>query len=335
MPMSKPKLTEEDFRRAANRLRCEVPAIKAVAKTESAGAGFYGDGFPVILYERHLFKRLTKGKYNTSHPHLSGSQGNYGPAGKNQRVKFSQAFALDPDAAMMSCSWGKFQILGLNHKICGFDTVGEFVEAMKESEGRHLDAFVAFVIGNKLDKALRDKNWAAFARGYNGPGYAKNRYDIKMADAYRKFVSEAFDLPISAALAQSSELQGGNPTDNPLVAAGQPPINSEITETKTTEVVQTGDVTHAVETTEPKGDPPDADPTKVTKNGPISNWLFSGGGVLAIGSAIWGFVQSNLNAVAVGIICFTLLTVVIIFRKALTDAIRMQTAADPDKKNVT
>lgn len=34
---------------------------------------------------------------------------------------------------------------------------------------------------------LQRKDWAGFARGYNGPGYAKNRYDIKLANAYKKY----------------------------------------------------------------------------------------------------------------------------------------------------
>lgn len=209
----KPKLTESDFLRAAQRLNCEVAAIKSVAKVESAGAGFYADGFPVILFERHLFRRFTSGKYNKTHPHLSGPPGGYGPAGKNQRVKFSQAFELNPDAAMKSCSWGKFQILGSNHKVCGYATVGEFVDAMKESEGKQLDAFVSFVIGNKLDKSLRDKNWASFARGYNGKGYAKNKYDIKMRDAYDKF------LRASSAVAPVSSQNAHIPSDSPQEAA--------------------------------------------------------------------------------------------------------------------
>lgn len=181
------ELTEQDFERAAKRLRCEKAAIKAVANTESAGKGFYADGFPVILFERHLFRKFTQGRYNTQFPELSGPAGNYGAAGANQRRKFNMAFALNPDAAMKSCSWGKFQILGSNHKVCGYDTVGEFVDAIKESEGKHLDAFVSFVIGNHLDGHLRSKNWAAFASGYNGKGYRKNNYDVKMAKAYVRF----------------------------------------------------------------------------------------------------------------------------------------------------
>ncbi|WP_354668699.1 N-acetylmuramidase domain-containing protein, partial [uncultured Duncaniella sp.] len=30
------------------------------------------------------------------------------------------------------------------------------------------------------------KNWAAFARGYNGPAYARRRYHTRMASAYAR-----------------------------------------------------------------------------------------------------------------------------------------------------
>lgn len=218
--MGKPRLTEEDFRRAANRLRCEVAAIKAVAKVESLGVGFYADGFPVILFERHIFRRETKGKYSKSYPNLSGPPGNYGPAGKNQRVKFSQAFELNPEAAMKSCSWGRFQIMGFNHKACGYATVGSFVDAMKEDEGKQLDAFVAFVESQNLGKHLRSKDFTAFARGYNGAGYAKNKYDTKMLAAYSKFQREP---STSSAVASLPSEQAGASL-NPQETAGAPPI---------------------------------------------------------------------------------------------------------------
>ena len=44
-----------------------------------------------------------------------------------------------------------------------------------------------FVLKNGLAPALRRKDWANFARGYYGPGYAENRYDDKMASAYASF----------------------------------------------------------------------------------------------------------------------------------------------------
>jgi peptidoglycan hydrolase-like protein with peptidoglycan-binding domain len=71
-----------------------------------------------------------------------------------------------------------------------------------ESEGGQLDVMVAFIIGAGLSKHLRSKNWAAFAKGYNGPGYAKNQYDKKLSTAYARLskgASVAYD-PLSDGL---------------------------------------------------------------------------------------------------------------------------------------
>ena len=35
--------------------------------------------------------------------------------------------------------------------------------------------------------ALQKKDWKAFARLYNGPAYAQNRYDEKLSTAYSSF----------------------------------------------------------------------------------------------------------------------------------------------------
>ena len=42
-----------------------------------------------------------------------------------------------------------------------------------------------------LLKHLRAKNWAAFARLYNGPAYASRGYHTRMAAAYKKYKSQA------------------------------------------------------------------------------------------------------------------------------------------------
>lgn len=134
----------------------------------------------------------------------------------------------------------------------------------------------------------------------------------------------------SATVSQSSTSQekGSNPQPaNQAVA--------DITETKTTEIAQTEGMTTAVETTAPAGDPPHVPPVQVSQNGPLARWIVGGGGLSAIGTMVWGFIQGNLNAIAIAVICATLLIVVLIFRGAITDAIRMQTAADPNKKNVS
>jgi hypothetical protein len=188
-------LTDEDFARAAKELGVEVAAIRAVAEVEAAGAGFLPDGRPAILYEAHIFHKETGGKHVSAKDRrgvaLSSPTWNqklYGATGAAQHARYEDARALDPDAANKACSWGTFQILGQNHKACGFDTSQAFVDAMwTGGEAAHLDAFVAFVKANKLDGALRNKNWATFARGYNGPSYAVNKYDTKMASAYARW----------------------------------------------------------------------------------------------------------------------------------------------------
>jgi peptidoglycan-binding domain 1 protein len=35
--------------------------------------------------------------------------------------------------------------------------------------------------------ALQAKDWAEFAKRYNGPAYEQNQYDKKLAAAYQKF----------------------------------------------------------------------------------------------------------------------------------------------------
>ena len=150
---------------------------------EARGAGILGDGRPKILFERHKFCKYTRGRFNGDHPDISGPAGNY-KGGAREYDRLKEALALDREAALMSTSWGKFQIMGFNHQICGFDDVEDFVAAMVESDDRHLEAFVGFVESNKLDRHLRSHDWAKFARRYNGPQYRKNAYDTNPLDTY-------------------------------------------------------------------------------------------------------------------------------------------------------
>lgn len=75
-PPRKPALTDADFASAARTLRVSVPAIKAVAQVESPRGGFLPDGRPTLLFEAHIFGRLTGHRYNRSHPGISSRRGN-------------------------------------------------------------------------------------------------------------------------------------------------------------------------------------------------------------------------------------------------------------------
>ncbi|WP_428463505.1 N-acetylmuramidase domain-containing protein [Photobacterium kagoshimensis] len=48
---------------------------------------------------------------------------------------------------------------------------------------------MAFIVSCGLKKHLTEKNWAQFAKGYNGSEYKKNKYDTKLAEAYKKHAS--------------------------------------------------------------------------------------------------------------------------------------------------
>jgi hypothetical protein len=183
-------LTRADFEAAAAQIGCEVEAIQAVAEVEVGGKSAYGaGGRPTILFEPHIFSARTNRQYDTSHPNISYRSWGARPYPRTQDGRYAQlreAYALNPEAAVASASWGMFQIMGFNHNACGFPNAKDFVADMTKSSARQLAAFVAFVRTNNLSDELVRKDWAGFARGYNGPGYAQNQYDVKMAEAYAR-----------------------------------------------------------------------------------------------------------------------------------------------------
>lgn len=175
-----------DVAKAASMLQTTPAHIRTVRDVEAAGAGFQ-NGLPKILFEGHIFSKLTKGRFDRTHPRLSYPKWDKTKYPKTQQGRYDQlldAVALDVDAAFSAASYGAFQILGSNFRICGFNSPFDFVVAQCQTEGTQLLAFVNFVKGNRLDAALRNARWAEFARGYNGSAYAANQYDVKLAKAF-------------------------------------------------------------------------------------------------------------------------------------------------------
>lgn len=189
-------LTDKDYKEASLLLGCEIEVIKAVAKVESRSSGFNKDGSPKILFEAHIFYReieklgyrpedYKEGNEDIIQPSWSkGSK--YYKGGISEYARLYKAFALFPDAALKSASYGKFQIMGFNYDKCGYSDVSGFVLSMDLSVSTHLRAFVSFVKHRKIDKYLKSKNWAKFAYYYNGSGYAKHNYHGKMEEEYKK-----------------------------------------------------------------------------------------------------------------------------------------------------
>lgn len=212
------ELSEQDITKEADRLGIDVAAVKAVVAVESNGKGFLPDGRPKILFEGHIFynqlkqinKREKKTVYDlekliSTHPDIiypKWTKVHYiGKAGEYSR--FEKAALIHEDSAKMATSWGMFQIMGFNYKHCGFKSVNDFVDSMEESEHTQLIAFGKFLQDRKLDIPLELHDWEAFAKGYNGPAYAVNKYDEKLEQKFNEF-SKQFNEDMSMQVSRSS-----------------------------------------------------------------------------------------------------------------------------------
>lgn len=177
-------LTQQNFIDIAKELQIEPAVLKAVAKVESLESGFFKDGLPVILFERHIFSKLTNGKFDKQYPLLSNKKpGNYGKQSE-QYPKLYSASSLSKENALKSCSWGKFQIMGFNYNLCNYKKLEDFVDDMYKSEVYHLLAFKNFIVNQNLVKYLQQKQFDKFAYYYNGPNYKINKYDEKLLLTY-------------------------------------------------------------------------------------------------------------------------------------------------------
>ena len=109
-------------------------------------------------------------------------------------LRLIEAYRLDEDAALRSCSWGKFQVMGDNFGACGAGDLKVFINAMCTSEYEQLRMLSGFIRKkSRLWTAVKTRDWEAIALNYNGPGYKTFSYDTKLKAAYEKFVSPPKD----------------------------------------------------------------------------------------------------------------------------------------------
>lgn len=189
------KLKEEDYINAAKELNVEVAVIKAVDQVESLGSGVLASGEPKILFEGHVFWERLEKKGIDPNKFVKGNENvlyskwtkKYYLGGQQEHLRLQKAEKINKDIARESASWGRYQIMGYHWKSLGYSSLQEFINAMYKSEGEHLNAFVKFIKVNNLKDELQNKNWEGFARQYNGKSYKENKYDTKLAAAYKKF----------------------------------------------------------------------------------------------------------------------------------------------------
>lgn len=187
-------LTEADYQWAAEFLADDVPSVKAVREVEAPLGGFLADGRVTILYERHvMYRQLYANGINpdpvaAKQPSIVNKKtgGYLGKAAEYTRL--AAAKLIDEKSALESCSWGAYQIMGYHWKLLGFNSIYDFVAKMEQSERGQLECFVKFIkVNPTLLKAIRQDDWTTFARYYNGANYRANNYDVKLANAFKKY----------------------------------------------------------------------------------------------------------------------------------------------------
>lgn len=191
----KDHLSESDLMEAASQLGVDLASVKAVTEVESKGTGFTKTGKIKVLFERHImYKKVTAllgqakatALYNLYPTLVNPAPGGY-LGGDSELDRLRGAIAIDENCAYESASYGLFQIMGFNCTICGYPTAKAMFDDFLNGERAQLLAFVKFIKADSgMHKALKNKDWAEFARRYNGPAYAKNKYDTKLAAAYAR-----------------------------------------------------------------------------------------------------------------------------------------------------
>lgn len=185
-------ITTAQVQMIADRLGATLKQVQAVAKVESNGGGWNAQGQPTALYERHYAWRRLRIKIPfLSDPAPGGYTLDADRDGLNDSwEKLADMAMRNPVVAFESASFGKFQIMGAHWKTLGYAGPVEMVWTLRDNESAHYDMLARFIIHNGLLPHLRllstnPADNVGFARRYNGPKFAKNRYDHKLAAAMR------------------------------------------------------------------------------------------------------------------------------------------------------
>lgn len=189
------KEVRDEIITTARRFSADAAAILAIAEVESAGIPFWtvnGKQVPAIRFEGHYFHRILNGskreraiREGLAHPRAGRI-----PNPRSWAARYAlleRAKRIDKDAAIRSCSWGLGQVMGEHYKSFGFKTPQDLVDVAMSGVAGQVELMIRFIDRNGLRPLIEQRNWAAFARAYNGPAYKKNRYDTKMAKAYRRY----------------------------------------------------------------------------------------------------------------------------------------------------
>lgn len=190
-----------EITRTAEEFGIDPAGLLAIAEVESNGvafARFLGRREPLIRFEAHYFDRRLSGDKRAAArvKGLAAPMAETIPNPKEQAARWSmleKAAAIDAKAAYESTSWGLGQVMGAHWAWLGYASVHALVGEARSGAASQARLMARYVDKAGLREALNRRDWAAFARAYNGPGYKQNAYDRKIAAAHARYTKGGRD----------------------------------------------------------------------------------------------------------------------------------------------
>lgn len=187
--------------------------LHAFMDVEASGKAFDEKGRPKMLGEGAQLYRNLSGEERDTAVSRGLAWPSWDPKGhlypKDSYPWLKEAMKINQSAAIASASWGLTQILASNCKDAGYDSPIAMCLAFQDSERAHLEATVKCLIAWKIDDDLRAHRWEVVARVWNGPKYAVNKYDTKLAARYNwwaKIPDTPWDGPMTTPVAIVSSI---------------------------------------------------------------------------------------------------------------------------------
>lgn len=109
---------------------------------------------------------------------------------KTQRERWlllERAMSIHRQAALESTSWGLGQVMGAHWEWLSYQSIDELVSEARSGIAGQVSLMLNFIDKAGLKVNLQAKDWRDFARRYNGPAFARNQYDSRMAAAYQRW----------------------------------------------------------------------------------------------------------------------------------------------------
>lgn len=190
----------------AKEAKIEPAALLAIAEVESGGRALHdvnGGKEPAIRFEGHYFDRRLSGRLrdyarsNGLSAPIAGRIRN--PKSQGERwLLLERAMGLNKKAALESTSWGLGQVMGAHWEWLGYASVDDLVAEARGSVAGQTRLMLRFIEKAELLEVLKARNWREFARRYNGPAFARNEYDKRMAEAYQRWQKQLDTLKRAA-----------------------------------------------------------------------------------------------------------------------------------------